>query len=33
LNTMPFALTKQERSILAILAILIVLGVIGLAVL
>ncbi|MEN9404496.1 MAG: hypothetical protein RL091_3199 [Verrucomicrobiota bacterium] len=30
---MPFALTKQERSILAILAILIVLGVIGLAVL
>jgi hypothetical protein len=29
---MPFALTKQERSILAILAILIVLGVIGLAV-
>jgi hypothetical protein len=30
---MPFALTKQERSILAILAILIVLGVIGLVIL
>lgn len=30
---MPFSLTKQERSVLAIVALIIVLGIIGLAVL